>query len=81
MIISWRNQPDRRSRASWAPPLIAAPRLPYAAIDTMIIVEASPDSDSPPYMAEKTRYSVTGMMTVNTTKVTFLAVSEALCSA
>jgi hypothetical protein len=48
VIISWRNQPDRRSSASWAPPLIAAPRLPYAAIETMIIAEASPASASPP---------------------------------
>jgi hypothetical protein len=37
VMFSCRNQPDRRSSASWAPPLIAAPSDPYAAIETMII--------------------------------------------
>ena len=36
-MLSWRNQPERRSRASCAPPPIAAPSDPYAAIEIMIM--------------------------------------------
>ena len=41
VIVSWRNQPERRSTANWAPPASAAPNEPYAAIDTIDIAAQS----------------------------------------
>ena len=40
-MLSCRNQPERRSTASWAPPPMAAPSDPYAAIDTIVIAAKS----------------------------------------
>ena len=48
VTLSCRNHPDRRSVASCAPPLIAAPSAPYAAIETMIMAETSPASGPDP---------------------------------
>ena len=48
VTLIWRNHPDRRSVASCAPPLIAAPSAPYAAIETMIMAETSPASGPDP---------------------------------
>ncbi len=41
VMLSCRNQPERRSTASWAPPPRAAPSDPYAAIDTIVIAAKS----------------------------------------
>ena len=81
-MLSWRNQPDRRSTASCAPPLIAAPSEPYAAIETMIIADQLiPLSSVPvPYSRENTTYKITGIASEKSTKPKFLAVSSAVRS-
>ena len=82
VMLSWRNQPERRSRASCAPPPIAAPSDPYAAIEIMIMAaQLIPlPSSAVPYIRVKTTYKINGMPTEKITKLNRLAVSAALCS-
>ena len=82
VMLSWRNQPDRRSTASCAPPLIAAPSEPYAAIETMIIADQLTRCHllPVPYSRENTTYKITGIAREKSTKPKFLAVSSAVRS-
>ena len=63
VMLSWRNQPERRSRASCAPPPIAAPSDPYAAIEIMIMAaQLIPlPSSAVPYIRVKTTYKINGI--------------------